>query len=62
MSALERTEQSLDWSAPENRDEYREMESQWGTYRVDSVSNDVSYLNGKSNLLEGIGVFAGDEC
>jgi hypothetical protein len=37
-SVLEPTEQSLDWSLPENERWYDSLYSLWGTYMVDSVS------------------------
>jgi hypothetical protein len=47
MSVLEPTEQSIDWSVPENKKWYNSLYSLWGTYMVDSVR--PTYVNNSTN-------------
>lgn len=39
LNVTGRTEQSLDYSLPENEGFYDQLKSRWGTFRLDSVRN-----------------------
>lgn len=41
LSVTKRTEQSLDFSKPENAPYYDQLKALWGTFRLGSVSSDI---------------------